>query len=71
MENLAFYDGSKWYTPIGCLLPGTMRQNLIDKGKLNLIDIAKSDLKSFKSVCLFNALIPFGQQIIQMNTVFS
>lgn len=58
--NIAFYDGTDWYTPRTPLLAGTMRQYLLAQGKLKLCDIRPSDLGQFVTASLFNAMIDLG-----------
>lgn len=57
-SNICFYDGTKWFTPGQCLLPGTMRQQLLEKGLLIKEDIRPRELKLFKKISLINALNP-------------
>ncbi len=59
IANLAWYDGTSWYTPKTPLLEGTMRAKFIDKGLLHPRDIAKEDLSSFTHVALINAMLGF------------
>jgi len=59
IANLAFYDGTTWYTPKKPLLPGTMRQKLLDKGFLSKKDIRKEELPQYTQVALMNAMIGF------------
>lgn len=59
VANVLFFDGNTWYTPEEPLLHGTMRQFLIDNGMIRTKRIAISDLFSFQSVMLINALRPF------------
>ena len=58
-SNIAFFDGHKWETPLYPLLKGTMRQKLLDEGKLHERQIRKNDLKHYKNVALINAMIGF------------
>lgn len=59
IANIVFRRGDDWYTPADPLLPGTMRQSLIDKGKIRPITIRKEDIPSFESFRLINAMIGF------------
>lgn len=54
--NVAFYDGSNWYTPDTNLLPGTQRALLLDQGILQSIPISENDLTKYSHIKLFNAL---------------
>ncbi len=54
--NLAFFDGTKWFTPNTYLLLGTKRSYLIDNQLLIEDEIAVKDLKKFKRIALINAM---------------
>lgn len=57
--NVAFYDGSHWYTPNTPLLPGTQRAFLLETGKIKSKSISVASLANFTSLRLFNALTPW------------
>ncbi|HEY9189542.1 MAG TPA: aminotransferase class IV family protein [Sulfurovum sp.] len=59
IANIAFYDGSQWFTPERPLLKGTMRAKLIDEGFLKTKQIKREDLGKFTQVALMNAMIGF------------
>ncbi len=54
--NVAFFDGTKWFTPNTYLLLGTKREYLIDNQLLFEEEIAIKDLKKFKRIALINAM---------------
>ncbi|MFY7907924.1 MAG: aminotransferase class IV [Emticicia sp.] len=54
--NLAFFDGTKWFTPNTYLLLGTKRAYLLDNQLLTEEAIAVKDLKKFKRIALINAM---------------
>ena len=58
-SNLAFYDGSTWFTPHLPLLKGTMRNRLIEEGRLKEAEIRPEDLDRFCDIALMNAMIEF------------
>jgi 4-amino-4-deoxychorismate lyase len=58
--NIAFYEGTNWYTPRLPLIYGVKRAQLIKQGRLTEKDIAPADLLNFKRVSLFNAMNEFG-----------
>lgn len=60
-SNIALYDGEEWLTPRRPLLAGTMRAYLLDRGLVGEADIRPSDLRSFSSVSLINAMLPLGK----------
>ncbi|MFY0685969.1 MAG: aminotransferase class IV [Cyclobacteriaceae bacterium] len=59
--NLAFWDGSDWYTPSRFLLAGTKRQSLLDKGWIRKTDITMGNYQSFEKVSLINAMLDLGE----------
>lgn len=59
-SNIALFDGEHWYTPQHPLLKGTMRQSLIDQGRLQECDLLPEDLNRFSKVSLINAMMPLG-----------
>jgi len=62
IANIAFYDGSQWYTPTTPLLNGTVRQKLLDEGFLQTKAIKNEDLKYYTQVALMNAMLGFNIQ---------
>jgi len=59
ISNIAFYDGSKWQTPIYPLLEGTIRAKLLDEGFLHKKKIRKEELKNYSKIALMNSMIGF------------
>ncbi|KQS23804.1 aminotransferase class IV [Dyadobacter sp. Leaf189] len=55
--NVAFSDGKDWFTPTTCLLPGTKRAYLLDQGIIREREISETDIFSYNTVRLFNAMI--------------
>lgn len=55
--NLAFDDGTHWYTPAWPLLRGTRREQLVERGILRTAVIRLRDLHHFRQVKLLNAMI--------------
>lgn len=58
--NIVFRSGREWLTPASCLLPGTMRQYLIESGIIKAEKIGESDVKKFDSFKLINALLEWN-----------
>ena len=58
--NLCFYDGCEWITPDTPLLPGTMRQYLLDEGQIKERRIRIEDLSKYQKVSLINAMMELG-----------
>lgn len=59
ISNLAFFNGTQWFTPESPLLKGTMRQKLLDDGFLQTKNIKKDDLSEYTQVALINAMLGF------------
>lgn len=66
--NVAFYSDA-WYTPKQPLLNGTMRASLLDQKIINLADISLEDIPKYTKICLFNALNPFGEIVLAIDTI--
>ena len=58
--NLCFFDGYEWFTPDTPLLPGTMRQYLLDRGLIKSRRILAADLPHYQKVSLINAMMQLG-----------
>ena len=67
--NLCFFDGSTWFTPDTPLLPGTMRQRLLDQGIIKEKSIPLSDLNKYQSISLINAMMDLGDLVIPVNKI--
>lgn len=61
--NVALWEGNKWITPLHPLLKGVRRESLIQMKKIIPGNILLSDLSSFKSIKLFNAMISFDEAV--------
>jgi 4-amino-4-deoxychorismate lyase len=55
IANLAFWDGSNWFTPSTPLLKGTKRQQLLDSQLIMETEIRIKDLGKYEGVRLINA----------------
>ncbi len=60
IANIALKKNGTWYTPTKPLLLGTTRARLLDEGRLVLRDIQVSDIDSYDSLALMNAMIGFA-----------
>ncbi|MEO9483495.1 MAG: aminotransferase class IV [Ekhidna sp.] len=67
--NLAFWDGSAWFTPKNPLLKGVRRTQLIQEGKLKEREILVSDLRLFEKVSLINAMLDLGELEIPSSAI--
>ncbi len=62
IANIAFYDGDFWLTPQKPLLEGTMRNKLLEEGKLIEGDIRQENLDMFSHFAIMNAMVGFQIQ---------
>ena len=69
ISNVAFRDGSDWFTPLHPLLQGTRRMQLLNGGKIKTRDIYIHDLKNFQEICLINAMLDLGEMIIHVQQI--
>lgn len=67
--NVVFRKGKTWYTPYSALLKGTMRQKLLDTGKIQAEEIQLTDIKSFDSCKLINAMMEFDAPEIDVSQI--
>ena len=67
--NLCFYDGHEWFTPDTPLLPGTMRQYLLDEGLIKERRIRIDDLGKYQQVSLINAMMALGALTIPIENI--
>lgn len=57
--NLLFLKQGMWYSPTHYLLKGTQLTQLIEQGKVTLVEIREQDLPAYEQIMLINALNPF------------
>ncbi|MBT3275946.1 MAG: hypothetical protein HN368_22550 [Spirochaetales bacterium] len=67
--NVAFYDGSGWFTPSTFLLAGTKRRQLLDLGIIAECSIRVADMLSFEKLTLINALIDLGEVEVETSSI--
>lgn len=67
--NVVFRKGKTWYTPYSALLKGTMRQKLLDTGKIQAEEIQLTDIKSFDSCKPINAMMEFDAPEIDVSQI--
>ncbi|CAN5166034.1 aminotransferase class IV family protein [soil metagenome] len=56
-SNILLKKKSEWFTPASCLLQGTMRQRLIDDGRLRIEEIKAGDIVDFDKFKLINSML--------------
>ena len=64
-SNIALYDGHFWYTPREPLLKGTMRQYLLDQGRIVEQNLTESDYHRCTKIALINAMLPLGTCVVE------
>ncbi len=67
--NIALFDGKRWFTPKVPLLYGVNRADLLRQGKMNEKDINVSDLQNYKQITIFNAMIEFGEIVLNIEAI--
>jgi len=68
-SNIVFRKGLRWFTPVSPLLKGTMRQNLLEKNKIEPREILKSDVRSFDTFKIINAMLEFDSPEIDVSEI--
>lgn len=68
-SNLLFLSGEKWVTPTTCLLPGVMRQSLLNAKKIEAREIRLTDLPTFTKIKLINAMIGMSGAEIDIHKI--
>ncbi len=67
--NVALFDGENWFTPKTPLIYGTQRKNLINNKQILEKEIHISKIYNYQSICLFNAMIEFGEIVFSTNSI--
>lgn len=67
--NIALFDGSQWITPSTPLLKGTRRAQLLDAGRLIEREVLATDLKSFQSISLINAMMDLEELVLSISSI--
>ena len=68
-SNIALHNKHGWFTPDKPLLPGSMRQSLIDQGLLSAIDIKPEHLHNYDTICLINAMMPLRRLVLPISAI--
>ncbi len=55
--NIIFKRKEEWFTPATCLLPGTMRQQMIDNGKIQIMVMKANQISLFEKFKLINSML--------------
>jgi len=68
-SNIALFNGTDWFTPRLPLIYGVNRTELLEESKLLEKDISIDSLKDFQQIALFNAMIEFGEIILDIDRI--
>lgn len=68
-SNIVFSRGREWFTPDSPLLKGTMRQRLLVENKIREREILKSDIRSFDTFRIINAMLEFESPEIEVSDI--
>lgn len=68
-SNILFNDGRKWITSNTPLLPGTMRQFLLDVAEIRQMPITVQDIPTFKTFRLVNSMLGFDGPEIDVSKI--
>lgn len=68
--NIAFHKAGKWYTPESCLLPGTMRQFLLNAGVLEQNTITANNFREFDRFKLINAMREWDAPALDVSNIY-
>lgn len=70
-SNILFKRGKHWYSPWSVLLKGTMRAQLLERGRIHEEEIRIEDIKTFETFKLINAMIEFEGPEIDVSNIVS
>lgn len=68
-SNIAFRKGYQWFTPEVPLLKGTMREKLIEQKILIPREIRVTEIRSFDTFRLMNAMLEFERPEIEVSEI--
>ena len=67
--NIVFKENDHWVTPTSYLLPGTMRQNLLDRKLIIEQEIRIQDIHRFTKFKLINAMVGFDGPEVDVSNI--
>jgi 4-amino-4-deoxychorismate lyase len=68
--NVVLQKDENWFTPKSCLLPGTMRQFLLNTGVITEHTITEKNLKEFDRCKLINAMLEWDSPAIEVSNIY-
>lgn len=63
-SNVLFENASGLYTPSTCLLAGTKRKQLLDKGIIKQAEISVDNIKDYNKLYIINAMIDLDDNVV-------
>ncbi len=70
-SNIALFDGNGWVTPAEPLLPGLMRRELLEAGRIRRKALTSSDLRPGCTVSLINAMNELGELTLPADSILT
>jgi len=67
--NIALWNGSEWHTPQTPLIAGVQRADLIAQGRIIPTNISPAMLPNYQQICIFNALMEFGEKTLSVKSI--
>lgn len=67
--NIVFQKNNKWVTSDTPLLPGTMRQFLLDTKVISVTSIRKEDLRSYENFKLINSMLGWDAPAVAISKI--
>lgn len=67
--NIVFKKNDKWFTPDTPLLPGTMRQFLLDRKVISVTSIRKEDIRKYTFFKLVNSMLEWVGPEVEISKI--
>ena len=69
IANIALRKDGCWFTPAHPLLEGTKRKELLERGIIKEAGIKVDEIDNYTEICLFNAMIEFGELSLSVTDI--
>ncbi|OIP84427.1 MAG: hypothetical protein AUK44_02570 [Porphyromonadaceae bacterium CG2_30_38_12] len=69
--NVALWDGKHWFTPTLPIIEGVQRASLLRENKIIAKDIAANEISNYTRICIFNAMMEFGEIELDTKQIFN
>jgi 4-amino-4-deoxychorismate lyase len=67
--NIVFGKDGRWFTPESHVLPGTMRQYLLEKGVIETATITVNNFRQYHQYKLINAMLQFDGPALDVSNI--